>query len=152
MRGEEDQWWSDMAWEPGSIGWEALEREPGLLQTGDIVHMQRDTRFSPFVRFFTRGDHKGRPAWASHTGMVMPCSRRVMVIESVWRTRLRPLLARRGTRALVVAHRHPGGLTEAQRQGVARAAGEYRGRPYSVFKALMHFLDGALGARMSFGG
>ena len=120
-----------------AVGWGELG---GVLEVGDVVHVQGRGLLGGAVRFFSRG-WKERPSWASHSAMVLRVGEEVEIIEALWKTVIRPITAYRGKKSRLLVCRKPGGIDDEKREEMVKKAEYYEGKPYGFWEIAFHALD-----------
>ena len=132
------------------VGWRVLLDSPNTLETGDIVHIQKNSILARLVRWGTRA--KGEEeTWASHTALVLDVAHGVLIIEAISpRVTIRPMAVYTRPGVRVVISRCPGGLTQREKASVVAKAREYCSRRYGYLKVAAHALDRLLNNRYLF--
>jgi len=121
-------------------GWDEPARDSGVLETGDIIHVQSRGLLSLLVRWFSRAE-KEEKTWASHSAMVLRVGEKIEIIEALYKVVIRPITAYTGGKSKLVVCRRPGGLDDEQRRRIIEKAEDYRGRKYGCLKIVAHALD-----------
>ena len=132
-----------------TVGWDALDNRPSLLQPGDVVHTQHQGLLSRVVRWFGR-KRDGQRAWASHTAMVLTDDPLDVLIESLWRVEVRSAAVYRRKGSRVAIHRRRCGLSLPLQREVCLYALSHEGAGYGWWKLLFHGLDHIIGDRYLF--
>jgi hypothetical protein len=118
---------------------------PGLLQPGDMVHVNRPGFVSTMIRWFSRRAGN-REAWASHTEIVSTDT--LQSIGAYHRTIQHPILELLPAGGVIIM-RKPG-LSVDQRDAVALKAEDYLGRKYGYGKIVLHAMDYLIGGAFFF--
>ena len=123
------------------IGWDVLEREPHVLEVGDIVHVQGRSLFSRIIRWVTRSSTE-KLSWSSHSALVLEIGSSIKVIDTAGvRVAVRSIRSYQTLKSKVLVSRVPGGLSTKNKEMMVAKALEYEGRLYGVFKLFAHALD-----------
>lgn len=121
-------------------GWDELAEVPGILQTGDVIHVQSQGPLSRLIRWFSRGWGE-KKTWASHSALVLTVAEDIEIIEALTRVTRRPIFAYAKKKSKLLVSRIPGGLDSGQRAQLMKKSLDYHGRVYGFIKLLPHALD-----------
>ncbi len=124
----------------GKTGWDEMAGMPGILETGDVIHVQSQGLLSRVIRWFSQGREE-KKTWASHSALVLTAAEEIEIIEALIRVTRRPIFTYAKKKSKVLVSRIPGGLDTEQKAQVIRKAENYRGRVSGFIKLLPHALD-----------
>ncbi|MHC4740920.1 MAG: C40 family peptidase [Planctomycetota bacterium] len=112
----------------------------GILEVGDVIHVQGRGLSGRGIRFFSRGC-KEKPSWASHSAMVLRVGEEIEIIEALWKTVIRPIAAYKGKKSRLLVCRKPGGIDDDEKEEMVQKAEYYKGKPYGFWEIAFHALD-----------
>lgn len=127
--------------------WTALLKNPGLLEPGDIIHVQSQGWLSIAIRFITTTGNESQ-SWASHTAMVYKVAgSEILIVEALSKVEIHPITYYLKQKSKLKIMRKPGGLTIHRQRIIQHMAMIQFGENYGWITMAAHLLDRFLGNR-----